>query len=90
MNKIIQAVKTFPESSIEISGHTDSTGSAEVNKSLSQKRADSVARFLVEVGGISASRVLATGYGKERPVASNETPEGRAANRRVEILIRNP
>ena len=90
MNKIIQAVKTFPESSIEISGHTDSTGSAEINKTLSQQRADSVARFLVEVGGISASRVMATGYGKARPVASNETPEGRAANRRVEILIRNP
>jgi len=90
MNKIIQAVKTFPDSTIQISGHTDSTGSAEVNKNLSQQRADNVARFLVEVGGISASRLMATGYGKERPVASNETAEGRAANRRVEILIRNP
>ena len=90
MNKITQAVKTFPESTIQISGHTDSTGSAAVNKTLSQQRADNVARFLVEVGGISASRIMATGYGKERPVASNETAEGRAANRRVEILIRNP
>ena len=90
MNKIIQAVKTFPNSTIEISGHTDSTGSAQVNKTLSQQRADNVAKFLVEVGGISASRIMATGYGSERPVASNETPEGRAANRRVEILIRNP
>jgi OOP family OmpA-OmpF porin len=89
MNKIIQAVKTFPEASIEISGHTDSTGSAAVNKQLSQRRAENVARFLVEVGGISASRIIATGYGRERPVASNETPEGRAANRRVEILINN-
>ncbi|UCE76753.1 MAG: OmpA family protein, partial [Gammaproteobacteria bacterium] len=69
---------------------TDSTGSAEVNKTLSQQRAGHVAKFLAEVGGISASRIMATGYGKERPVASNETPEGRAANRRVEILIRNP
>jgi outer membrane protein OmpA-like peptidoglycan-associated protein len=90
MNKIIQAVKIFPDSSIEVSGHTDSTGSAAVNKTLSQRRADNVAKFLVEVGGISASRIMATGYGRERPVASNETPEGRAANRRVEILIRNP
>ncbi len=89
MNKIIQAVKTFPLSSVEISGHTDSSGSAQVNKTLSQQRADNVAKFLVEVGGVSASRIMATGYGKERPVASNETPEGRAANRRVEILIRN-
>lgn len=90
MNKIVQAVKTFPNSNIEISGHTDSTGGAEVNKTLSQQRADHVAKFLTEVGGISASRIIATGYGKERPVASNETAEGRAANRRVEILIRNP
>ncbi|MGD2074337.1 MAG: OmpA family protein [Gammaproteobacteria bacterium] len=89
MNKIIQAVKTFPDASIEISGHTDSTGSAQVNKQLSQRRAENVARFLVEVGGISPSRIIATGYGRERPVASNETPEGRAANRRVEILINN-
>lgn len=90
MNKIIQAVQIFPDSSLEISGHTDSTGSAEVNKTLSQRRADNVARFLVDVGGIPASRIMTTGYGKERPVASNEKPEGRAANRRVEILIRNP
>ena len=75
---------------VRVEGHTDSTGSAQVNTTLSQQRADNVAKFLVEVGGISASRIMATGYGSERPVASNETPEGRAANRRVEILIRNP
>jgi outer membrane protein OmpA-like peptidoglycan-associated protein len=89
MNKIIQAVNTFPESHIEISGHTDSTGSAEVNKKLSQARAESVAKFLVDVGNIQASRIMVTGYGAEKPVASNATPEGRAANRRVEILIDN-
>jgi outer membrane protein OmpA-like peptidoglycan-associated protein len=89
MNKIIQAVKTFPEAQIEISGHTDSTGSPAKNKQLSQQRAENVARFLIEVGGISPSRIMATGYGSERPVASNETAEGRAANRRVEILINN-
>lgn len=89
MNKIIQAVQTFPGSYIEISGHTDSTGSDAVNKKLSQARADNVAKFLVEVGNIAASRIIATGYGEERPVASNETPEGRSANRRVEILINN-
>jgi OOP family OmpA-OmpF porin len=89
MNKIIQAVKTFPESYIEISGHTDSTGSEAVNRNLSRARADNVAKFLVEVGGISASRIMATGYGEAKPVASNKTPEGRAANRRVEILINN-
>jgi OOP family OmpA-OmpF porin len=89
MNKIIQAVKTFPESTIAISGHTDSTGSAEINKRISQERAENVAKFLVEVGGIEASRIIATGYGAEKPVASNATADGRAANRRVEILINN-
>lgn len=90
MNKIIQAVNTFPESTIAISGHTDSTGSAEVNRKLSQARAENVAKFLVDVGNIPASRIIATGYGAEKPVASNDTPEGRATNRRVEILIKNP
>lgn len=89
MNKIIQAVKTFPESTIAISGHTDSTGSAEINKRLSRERAENVAKFLVEVGGIDAGRIIATGYGAEKPVASNATADGRAANRRVEILINN-
>jgi outer membrane protein OmpA-like peptidoglycan-associated protein len=90
MNKIIQAVNTFPGSQLEISGNTDSTGSATVNKKLSLARAESVAKFLVDVGNIQASRIMVNGYGSEKPVASNATPEGRAANRRVDILIRNP
>jgi outer membrane protein OmpA-like peptidoglycan-associated protein len=89
LNKIIQAVKTFPESHIEVSGHTDSTGTAAVNRNLSRARADNVARFLVEVGNIPAGSIMVTGYGEERPVASNETASGRAANRRVEVLIKN-
>ncbi len=89
MNRIIQAVQTFPQSYIEISGHTDSAGTDASNKRLSQARADNVARFLVEVGNVPASRIIATGYGEERPVASNESPDGRAANRRVEVLINN-
>jgi outer membrane protein OmpA-like peptidoglycan-associated protein len=89
MSKIIQAIKTFPDSTIQISGHTDSTGSEAVNRNLSRARADNVAKFLIDVGGISASRIMATGYGEDKPVASNSTPEGRAANRRVEILIKN-
>lgn len=89
MNKIIQAVNTFPDSHIEISGHTDSTGSADINRTLSQARADSVARFLIDVGNIQSGRIMVRGYGPEKPVASNATSEGRAANRRVEILIDN-
>jgi chemotaxis protein MotB len=66
-----------------------STGSAEVNKKLSRMRAGSGAKFLVNVGNIQPNRIMVTGYGAEKPVASNTTPEGRAANRRVEILIDN-
>ena len=88
-NKVIQAIKIFPKSRIEISGHTDSTGSAEVNQKVSDTRAANVAKFLNEVGGIKKWRLSSAGYGKDRPVASNETPEGRAENRRVEILIKN-
>ncbi len=89
LNKIIKAIETFPESRINVSGHTDSTGSPAINQTLSELRAANVAKFLSEVGGIDAARISANGYGKERPVASNETAEGRAANRRVEILIIN-
>ena len=90
LNKITKAIDTFPNSSIRVSGHTDSTGSDAVNMQLSEARAKKVARFLTEVGGIAADRVAVSGYGESRPVASNETAAGRAANRRVEILIEKP
>ena len=89
LNKIISAVKEFPEASIRISGHTDGTGSAENNKELSQQRAAKVAQFLQNVGGIDAEKIEVEGYGESRPVANNGTAQGRAANRRVEILIEN-
>jgi len=90
MNKIVKAIDTFPGSTIRVSGHTDSTGSDALNLKLSEQRADKVARFLTEVGGIASERISVYGYGKTRPVASNETVAGRASNRRVEILIENP
>jgi OOP family OmpA-OmpF porin len=89
-NKIIKAIELFPRSLIQISGHTDSTGSAAINKTVSEARAANVSKFLNEVGNIPRSRLSSSGEGKERPVASNETAEGRAENRRVEILIKNP
>ncbi len=89
INKIVEAIEQFPESRILVSGHTDNVGSDPFNKSLSQQRADKVAKFLREVGRIDAGRLASKGYGKERPVAPNETAEGRAANRRVEVLIIN-
>lgn len=68
---------------VEIQGHTDSSGSAAYNKNLSQRRADAVARVLVEQIGVSDGRVTAKGYGEEQPIASEATREGRMANRRV-------
>ena len=89
LNKIVKAIGEFKSSKIMVSGHTDSTGTADVNKVLSDNRAKNVAKFFVEVGHIDGKRIQAKGYGQEKPVASNLTPEGRAKNRRVEILIVN-
>ena len=89
MNKIIRAIKTFPKAYIEVSGHTDSMGDDASNQLLSESRAAKVAKFLNEVGEISSSRIMSKGFGETRPVASNETREGRAENRRVEIKIVN-
>jgi len=89
LNKIIASVGEFPNSSVLVSGHTDSQGDVNRNLVLSQQRADKVASFLIEVGNIDADRVTASGFGEELPVATNESSAGRAANRRVEILINN-
>ena len=71
---------------IEVEGHTDNVGKAEVNKKLSQKRADAVKDYLIKKG-IEADRLSAIGYGSEQPIADNKTKEGRAQNRRVEFKI---
>jgi outer membrane protein OmpA-like peptidoglycan-associated protein len=89
MNKIIRAIKTFPKAYIEVAGHTDSMGDDLSNQLLSETRAEKVAKFLNEVGEISSSRIMSRGFGETRPVATNETSEGRAENRRVEIKIIN-
>ena len=89
MNKITRAIKTFPNARVEVTGHTDSSGADETNQVLSEARAEKVAKFLVDLGGVAAGNVVSRGYGESRPVASNETREGRAENRRVEIKIIN-
>jgi len=89
MNKIIRAIKIFPDSRIEVIGHTDATGSDSINQTISEARAEKVGKFLTEVGEISPGRITTRGYGESRPVASNETAAGRAENRRVEIKIIN-
>jgi len=70
---------------VEIDGHTDNEGSADYNRVLSEERAKTVMKYLIN-RGISPDRLTAKGYGKERPVGSNNTAEGRAKNRRVELI----
>jgi outer membrane protein OmpA-like peptidoglycan-associated protein len=76
----------MPELNLRIEGHTDSTGSEEYNQELSERRADSVRRFL-HAQGIDLDRMDSDGYGELKPVADNETKDGRQKNRRVEIII---
>jgi len=75
-----------PAFKLQIDGHTDNVGSAASNKTLSDRRAKAAKDYLVSKG-VDASRIFARGYGKDKPVATNATPEGRAKNRRVEFLI---
>ena len=89
LDKIVTAVHSFPNPSVVVSGHTDSVGSNRVNLDLSRRRAETVATFLEKVGGFDKTRLTAIGYGESRPIASNETAEGRASNRRIEVLIIN-
>jgi outer membrane protein OmpA-like peptidoglycan-associated protein len=77
----------YPASRIEVIGHTDNTGSAALNQDLSQRRAGSVASVLVG-NGVPAARIATFGRGEDAPIASNLTDQGRAQNRRVEIIIR--
>jgi outer membrane protein OmpA-like peptidoglycan-associated protein len=89
LDKIVSAIKSFPSPDVVVSGHTDSLGGTMVNLELSQRRADTVASFLEKVGGVDRNKLTAIGYGESRPVANNETEQGRKSNRRIEVLIIN-
>ncbi len=84
LSRVIESLRAWPEVELEIQGHTDSSGGSELNRELSQKRADAVRTYLIE-SGIDARRLNAVGYGEDVPIADNETRAGRAANRRVEL-----
>ena len=88
LNTAAQTLVQYPDTTLTINGHTDNTGSDAVNNPLSQHRAQTVAYYL-QSRGVAASRLAVYGYGSHMPAASNATAEGRAQNRRVEILI-NP
>ena len=82
-----QSLLRYPNSRIEVIGHTDNTGSAAYNYDLSQRRASAVSAVLTQ-NGVPFGRISNIGRGFDQPVASNATPDGRAQNRRVEIIIR--
>ncbi len=85
--KNLTAILTaYPSTEARLEGHTDSVGDAEANKKLSQDRADSV-KSIMTTGGINAARLSTMGYGQEKPTASNDTEEGRAQNRRLELVV---
>lgn len=86
LDSVATVLNTYPDSTIVVSGHTDTTGTDAINNPLSVNRASSVASYL-ESQGISTSRITSRGYGSKQPIASNATEAGRAQNRRVEIAI---
>ena len=87
IDNLAGVMKQYPDLNVVIEGHTDSVGTAEYNKKLSQERADAVKKYMVEKGGIDANRIKAIGFGEEKPIASNDTDEGRQQNRRVEAAV---
>jgi outer membrane protein OmpA-like peptidoglycan-associated protein len=86
LDRVAQSMVQYPDSLIDVYGHTDSTGSDAYNQTLSENRARAVADYLTS-RGVSSQRMRSQGFGETRPVASNATEEGRSANRRVEIKI---
>ncbi len=86
LSSISETLKNNPKMRIEIAGHTDNTGSDKVNKNLSIRRANSAKHQLVDLG-VNSATLTVKGYADSKPVASNDTNEGRAANRRVELRI---
>ncbi|PEQ12059.1 hypothetical protein B2G71_12990 [Novosphingobium sp. PC22D] len=86
LSSVAQSMNEYPNSLIDVYGHTDSTGSDAYNLDLSKRRADAVARYLISQG-VNSARIQTQGMGESYPVADNSTEQGRALNRRVEIKI---
>jgi outer membrane protein OmpA-like peptidoglycan-associated protein len=84
--KVSGIVLAYPSLHLAVEGHTDSVGTDDYNQQLSEKRATSVRDYLVQQG-IASDAIVASGFGKTSPVASNDTSEGRAQNRRVELVL---
>lgn len=87
LNKLRQIVAMFPEAKVVVEGHTDASGSAATNMLLSQKRAFAIMQYLRQTLMLPSEKISSMGYGSDKPIASNQTNEGRAQNRRIDIVI---
>jgi outer membrane protein OmpA-like peptidoglycan-associated protein len=86
LDDVASSLTAHPSARVRVEGHTDSTGVADANRQLSMARAEAARKYLTE-RGIDGSRIETVGFGSSRPLASNDTPEGRAANRRTELVV---
>jgi len=90
LRETVTILQRYPDMKVEVAGHTDSTGPAAYNQTLSERRAKAVYDYLIS-NGISANRLIGpVGYGSTRPIAPNDTREGRAKNRRTELNTQKP
>lgn len=88
LNELVSLLKEYPDANIDLAGHTDSEGDDEANLQLSKDRAAAVRQYLIDKG-IAADRVTSTGYGETKPIATNDTADGKSKNRRVEMKLSN-
>ena len=89
LDEVVKSASDFPEIQLSVSGYTDNVGNAARNQKLSQDRADAVKAYFTKKG-VAANRISTKGFGAENPIADNNTADGRAKNRRVEIFIAEP
>jgi len=88
LDDVARTLNAYPQTTIDVVGHADSTGPDDYNERLSERRAGSVAGYLTGPGRVLPDRIFVAGQGERQPIASNDTAEGRAQNRRVEIILR--
>jgi outer membrane protein OmpA-like peptidoglycan-associated protein len=87
LDRMAQTIQQYPQTTVDVIGHADATGDDAYNQALSERRASSVAQYLISRGVLPA-RLLVLGRGESQPIASNDTVQGRAQNRRVEVILR--
>ena len=87
LSTVQRAIRKFPSSPITVEGHTDAQGDDRFNENLSYERAMAVKQYLLANMGLDQSRITVLGYGESKPIATNETADGRAQNRRIDVVI---